>query len=135
MSEKPFSGAPSSPETETTAIKIKRLGEGVSSGYENELTFSPEQVIAIIQEMVIEAGDIKPTDQTFSHEGVLVSMYMRAKGSETGYSYTLKGNHGPRNKSTVTEIDRVFYDAPDSDDEVGGEIIAEFHDAAWIKNA
>ena len=68
-----------------------------------------KEILDKVKELAADASDAEPTDQTLSHEGVLVSMYMRGKGKEImGRAIRAKS---PRS------------------------IIAEFHDGAWVKKA
>lgn len=133
MYEKPFGMEPRAPEVEVKQMKIKKLEEGVSTGWENERRFTMEEVVAALQELGIESADLKTTDQIVSHEGVLLSAYMRAPQSASGYLYMLKGSHGPHLGSTKTTIDSVDYADSESEDVVYAEAIAEYRDDTWVK--
>lgn len=71
-------------------VKIKRLGEGVSTGWEGERLFTTEEVMAAVKELDPKAEDLCVTDKLLSFEGVLLSASLRAPGSVIGYSFMMK---------------------------------------------
>ncbi len=137
MSEKPFSGgektAVSTIEAVKKEVKVTKLAEGVSTGWEGERTFTEEEVIFAVKEIVLGAGEIQVTDKTVNHEGVLIALFVRAPGSDVSYSFVLKGDHG-RNSRTRTVIDRIDYASPDSEEIVYSEEIAEEKNGVWVKS-
>ncbi len=134
MNENPFEKKSTPPPApEKVPVKTRKLAEGVSTGWEQERCFTIEEVIAALKEFVEDGGEVIVTERLLSHEGVLIAAYLRAPGSDHGYSYMLKGNHGPRNGSLVTMIDRLEYDGPNSEDIVGGDVLAEYKAGVWVK--
>jgi len=133
MGEMSFGGEAEQPVVEVAPIKTKTLGEGGSTGWENETTFTAEEVVKALKEINPAVGDVKVIEQMVSHEGVLLRVDLRAPGSTSGYSYMLKGKHGPRNGSKVTKIERIDYAGPDSEDVEYAEIVAEYQNDAWVK--
>ncbi|MFA4953916.1 MAG: hypothetical protein WC641_01225 [Patescibacteria group bacterium] len=132
MNEKPFGGEAAVSDVETKKVKIKKLGEGASTGWEGERTFTAEEVITAIRELDAKAGDVEVTDQLISHEGVLLSMSVRTPGSASGYSFMLKGNHGASFRSR-TVIESIDYAGPSSESVTFAQEIAEYKNGAWVK--
>lgn len=131
MKKESFSQETAAPGAEAMPIPTKRLNQGESTGWEGERVFTVEEVVAAVKEVDALAGDVQVTDQVVSHEGLLLSMSMRAPGSEIGYSYMLKGTHGG-SFHTRTVIERIDYDKPDSELVTFAEEIAEYKDGAWV---
>ncbi len=117
---------------ERMANKTKTLGEGESSGWENERQFGVVEVVEALKELGVPVEKIEVTKQTLSAEGVLLILDLRVPGDATGYSYELKGKHG--NIGAVeTTLQRIDYAGPDSTEVDYSEIIADFKDGAWVK--
>lgn len=134
MNEKPPGGEKKAPYFPEASKKIiKELAEVVSSNYENERTFTAEEVVEAIKELDAKAGDLKITKRLES-KGVLISMYARAQGSSSGYSFTLKGDHGPGKVNMQTTIEGIDYAGPDSEDIEYAWQIAEYKNGAWVKS-
>ena len=133
MGENSFRGDNRQPVVETEQVKTRKLKEGESTGWEHEHRFTQEEVLAVIKGLDINSGDLKVTEQLVSHEGVLLISYMRTLGRASGYSYMLKGNHGPNCGSKETEIFRIDYSSVESEDVEYAEIIAEYKNNAWVK--
>ena len=132
MGENSFLGEGAALVAEAAPIKIKTLNEGESTGWEGEQTFTVEEVIAAVKERETSAGDIKVTDKIVNHDGTLLSMSMRAPGSDIGYSYVLRGVHGKTFRAR-TIIDRIDYADGGSDEVTYAEEIAEYKEGKWIK--
>ena len=124
MMESPFDDANNKPPVvEKAPVKTKQLAEGVSTEWENEKTFTAEEVMSSVQEVDPQAGELTVTEQILNHEGVIVALTLKnAEGFE--YSFGLIGNHGPRVQNTVTTLIR---ETPTS----YPETLADFVDGVW----
>ncbi|MFH1621153.1 MAG: hypothetical protein ABIB04_03645 [Patescibacteria group bacterium] len=69
MNEKSFVGETSTSGVEVASVKIKKLGEGASTGWEGERVFTAEEVISAVKELDVKAGNVEVTDKLVSHEG------------------------------------------------------------------
>ncbi len=132
MKERFFGEQTTTSPNEVKKVTTKTLGEGGSTGWEGERTFTAEEVIAAVKELDQKAGNVEVTDQLVSHEGVLLSVSLRVPGSASGYSYMLKGNHGGSFR-TRTVIDQIEYASSDSEVVVFAMEIAECKNGVWVK--
>ena len=133
MGEERFGGEGVTPVVEMTPVKITTLEEGISTGWEKERQFTEEDAKKAVEEMDAQAIGLVTTEKVLSHEGVLVSLYLRAPDSKVGYVFKLIGNHGPGNGAKNTMIERVRYARPNSEKAVYAEAIAEYQNGAWEK--
>ncbi len=116
--------------TNETPVNTKRLEEGQSTGWENERTFTVQEISAILKEIDPRSSDAKIINQTFSYDGTLVKLSLRADGSCLGYEYILKGVHGGSFRGR-TVIERIDYVGPQSEEVDWSEEIAEYTSDAW----
>lgn len=140
MSEKPFIGEnkPNIVEAKNELVvseaKNIKLEEGVSTGWEDEIRFNEVMIKAVVGELDVEKKEaLQVTERVVNHEGIIVSLTLRAKGSLTGYTFDLKGSHGPRYGSAVTAISRDSYAGADSDKITYSENIADCIAGGWTK--
>lgn len=131
----PMVAVESQPEKVKKEVKVKIIAEGASTGWEGEQTLTEGAVMEAIKELVgANVGDVEITDKVLSHDGVILSLHVRAPGSASSYYYMLKGVHGVGGSFTErTHIGCIDYKGPDSEDVYFAEEIAEYAEGAWKK--
>lgn len=135
MNENSF-GADDKSLAEVIESKTKRLGEGESTGWDNERRLTIREVVAELWNLGVETRGLKVTSQLVSFEGVPLLLHFRIPGNITGYYYELKGQHG-KIGTAVTTLGSIDYAGPDSDEldypASIPQVLAECQNGVWVK--